>query len=79
MSKLIIPTKGIFKHDHVVEGYFGMPYLLYESGNPIVDGINRGHVKLYGRCEICNEKILVGLIHTDNNGTLYKLNKDKKS
>lgn len=69
MSKIIIPNKKILKHDCVISG-IGTPYL-YNKGGGVIDDIGRQHVNLYGRCEICNEEILVAIIHVDKNGTIY--------
>lgn len=75
---IIIESKNVFKHDHKITGYAnGHPYLYYKSNNPYVDGTNRGHVQLYGKCDICGKEVLVASIHTDENGKLYKTNFDK--
>ncbi len=76
---IVKPSGNLFKHDHVFSGYCGSaPYLYYKNDNVIVDGIDRGHVRLYGRCDTCNEEILVAHIHTDKNGKLYSDKKEKQ-
>ena len=78
MSKLIQTSGKLFKHDHTFTGYAeGVPYLNYKSGKPYVDGIQRGHVRLYGRCDICDQEFLVAMIHTDATGKLYQTKLDK--
>lgn len=79
MSKLLIKQDVLFSHTHVFTGYAGgVPYLYYTSGNPYVDGINRGHINLYAKCDTCGKEILVAKIHTDSNGNLYETKLDKK-
>ena len=72
MSKLIQKTE-LFKHDHVFTGYAdGTPYLYNKTNNGVVDGIDRMHIDLYAKCDICNKEILVAKIHCDKEGKLYK-------
>ena len=75
---VIIKSKKLFQHNHVITGYAGgQPYLYYKSNNPYTDGINRGHVRLYGKCDICGEEIMVASIHTDSDGKLYETQLDR--
>jgi len=68
------PQSG-FKHNHVFTGYCGdTPYLHYDKGGGVIDGCGRQHINLYGVCNVCNEKILVGKIHVDKDGKLYGAN-----
>lgn len=78
MSKLIVPTDKLFEHNHVISG-IGKPYLYYRTGTPYVDGIKRGHIGLYGRCDECGKEIHVANIHTDENGKLYEIKLDKSA
>lgn len=74
MSKLIQKSKSIFSHNHVFTGHGGStPYLHYKDGGGVTDGINRQHIDLYGRCDICNKEILVAKIHIKANGMIYGL------
>lgn len=73
------PSGNLLKHSHRFSGYCGdVPYLYYKSGEPYVDGIERGHVNLYSKCDICGEEVLVAKMHTDRNGKLYQTALDKK-
>lgn len=59
-------NSSVFGHTHVFTGYQGgYPYLTAKRG--AVDGIDRHHVSLYGRCDICDEEILIAKIHADAN------------
>jgi len=70
---LIIPNGKFLSHNHIFEGYAGQqPYLYNKTNNPLVDGIERGHIGLYGKCNICGEEILVANLHVDPKGKLYK-------
>tara|TARA_R110000744_G_scaffold209224_2_gene328089 strand:- start:1 stop:234 length:234 start_codon:yes stop_codon:yes gene_type:complete len=64
-------TKGLLNHNHVFIGYGrDVPYLSNEY-RQFVDGIGRQHIALYGRCDICDEKILVAKMHVKENGEIY--------
>lgn len=56
----------------------GSTYLKHAGDTPPLwtDGIGRAHVQLYVNCERCGDKISIGKIHTDANGTLFS--KDTK-
>ena len=57
-------SSSVFGHTHVFTGYQGgYPYLTAKRG--AVDGINRHHVGLYGRCDICDKELLIARIHID--------------
>lgn len=57
-------NRSVFGHTHVFTGYQGSyPYLIAKRG--AVDNINRHHVGLYGRCDICDKEILVAHVHVD--------------
>lgn len=78
IMSLIKPNGKLFEHSHRFEGYAsGQPYLYNRTNNPYVDGINRGHIGLYGKCDICGEEILVANMHVDPEGKLYKGKFDK--
>lgn len=79
MSKLIVKLERIFGHNHTFEGYAGnSPYLYYKTNVPYVDGIQRGHVRLYGKCDICGKEVHIANIHTDDTGKLYETKLDKE-
>lgn len=65
MSELLKKeNKSIFGHTHIFTGYCGsIPYLKAKRG--AVDNINRHHVNLYGKCDICDEEFLLAHIHID--------------
>jgi len=57
-------NESILQHTHIFTGYIGdVPYLKAKRG--AVDNINRHHVKLYGRCDICDIEFLLAYIHVD--------------
>ena len=59
-------------HTHVFKGYGSdAPYLTYPKKGGVLDGVKNQHVDLYGRCDICDKKILVARIHVDENSKLY--------
>lgn len=59
-------NKKILGHTHIFTGYAGgTPYLIAKRGG--VDNIDRHHVNLYGRCDVCDEEILLAKIHADAN------------
>lgn len=65
-------TEGLRNHNHVFKGYGdGEPYLSNRGYRGIVDGIGRQHIALYGRCDICDEEILVAKMHIKENGEIY--------
>ncbi len=75
---IIKRSVGIFKHNHVFTGWAGQPpYLYYKSQQPYTDGIDVGHVNLYGKCDICGKEFMVAKIHTDKNGKLYETELDR--
>lgn len=63
-GKLKKESESILGHTHIFTGYQeGIPYLRATRG--AVDGIDRHHVNLYGRCDICDKEILIAKIHAD--------------
>lgn len=68
-------SRSIFGHTHVFTGYQGsIPYLTASRG--AVDNIDRHHVNLYGRCDICDKEILIARIHIHaGDDTLFFKNK----
>lgn len=65
-------TKGLLNHNHVFKGYGrDVPYLSNKGCKGLIDGAGRQHITLYGRCDICNEKILVAKMHVRENGEIY--------
>lgn len=82
MASLSKHTPGLFNHDHdhVFTGYQGAdPYLYYKPAAPsqhgVIDGINRQHVSLYGKCDICGKEIRVAMMHVNADSTLYDKSK----
>lgn len=76
MSKLMLTNKKTFGHTHIFTGYQGdIPYLNYKDGKGVIDGIDRQHINLYARCDVCNKEFLLARIHVDKDGQLYGNNK----
>jgi len=77
---LILPSNKLFEHSHTFSGYAGgQPYLYYKTNQPVVDGIQHGHVRLYAKCDKCGKEVYVASIHTDAEGKLFETSLDKKN
>ena len=72
MGILTKKSRKLFEHNHTFSGYCGgIPYLNYDEGGGVTDGIGRQHIDLYANCDICNKKIRVARIHVQSDGKLY--------
>lgn len=69
----ILRKKKTLLHTHTFIGYSGdVPYLYNKTNDGVTDGIDRMHIKLYCKCDTCNEEVLIAMVHCDKDGKLYK-------